>query len=540
MKLMRINGEMARALSLIAFMSAGVAFSANASDYIPLVGRSNQSFSTVYSPDAFATGSILSIDSVAKEALLVSSLGQNNNLRWRTFLPPGTKVFEASLFTFSNAVETKVAGRFGAVPVSSIDQVTQAASDSFVRSEALSKLLAGNELLYFSPLVTFSDGSQAGSGTTRLSARQEDSSTQVVSTKGGWVYFNTLQSPGGFIKNLDVRVTVDEACYRNWFANAQFDLSGNPREDVEHTCSGSSVPPAATLTQIVLSGASLTKGTSNTVSITPLPSGATLPTCTATDTSGVTSSQVTVSGSLVSLNPSAPGIASNQTVIIRCGQTTATLTVLPGATAVTLTGISLSTSSILNTSTEGVTINALPTGAVLPTCTAPLAPFNIPNPYVKVEGNKITLTANGTAITEKKTVDIDCGGFKTSLTLDVPLTVTESTEADGTLTLKFKLQPDSTEIGKATKVWVAARLPASSFFVSTDSWFFKTPTDWRTLILPNLDLLVFNTFTSITASEDIVLPTGLPKDLMQYYALEIHVGYQTTAGQFKNIGRIWK
>ncbi len=540
MKLTRIDRGMASAIALFAFMSIGAVSSAFASDYTPLVGRSNSSFNTIYSPDPSAAGSVLSIDATAKEVLLVSSQGQSNNLRWRTFLPPGTKVFEAALFTFSNAVETKVAGRFGVVPVSFSEQVTQQASDSFLRSEALSKLLAGSELLYFSPLVTFADGTQAGSGTTRLSARQEDTSTQVVSTKGGWVYFNTLQAPGNFIKNIDVRVTVDEACYRNWFANAQFDLSGNPREDVDHTCSGSSGTPIVALTQIVLSGASLTKDTSNTINITPLPSGATLPTCTATDASGVTSTQVNISGGTISLNPSAASISANQTVIIRCGQTTASLTIVPAAVAAPLTGISLSVSSVMNSSTEPVTISALPIGAVLPACTAPLPPFNIPNPYVKVEGSKITLTANGMAVTEKKTVDIDCGGFKASFTVDVPLSVIESVESDGSLTLKFKLQPASTEIGKATKVWVAARLPATSSFVTTDTWFFRTPSTWQTLVLPNLDLLVFKTFTAVTASEDIVLPTGLPKDLMQYYALEIYFGYQTTAGQFKNIGRIWK
>ncbi|OYU46524.1 MAG: hypothetical protein CFE44_01705 [Burkholderiales bacterium PBB4] len=144
------------------------------------------------------------------------------------------------------------------------------------------------------------------------------------------------------------------------------------------------------------------------------------------------------------------------------------------------------------------------------------------------------------AVTEKKTIDIDCGGFKASFSLDVPMTVTESTESDGTLTLSFKLQPLAAEVGKATKVWIAARLPATSSFVTTDTWFFRTPTEWRTLLLPNLDILVFKTFTAVTASEDLVVPIGLPKDLMQYYALEIHMGYQTAAGQFKNVGRIWR
>ena len=536
---MLIDRVMVRAIALTASMSIGVAISASASEYIPLVGRSSSSFSTLYSPDAFATGSVLSIDSSAKEALIVSSVGQNNNLRWRTFLPPGTKVFEASLFTYSNAVETRIAGRFGATPVSFIDQVTQTTSDSFVRSDALQKLLAGNELLYFSPLVTFSDGTQAGSGTTRLSARQETSS-QIPSSRGGWVYFNTLQSPGSIIKNIDIRVTVDETCYRSWFANAQFDLSGNPREDVDHSCQGSSGVPVATLSQIALSGASLTKGTSNTIGITPLPSGALLPNCIATDTFGATSSQVTISGANIALNPNAAGIATNQTVIIRCGLTTASLTIVPAVVSVTLSGISLSANSLKNSSTEGITISALPVGALLPICSAPMAPFNIPNPYVKVDGNKIVLTPNGAAVTEKKTVDIECGPFKASFTVDVPMSVIESTETDGSLTLNFKLQPASSDIGKATKVWIAARLPASSFFVNVDTWFFRTPSTWQTLILPNLDLLVFKSVTALGASEDIVLPTGLPKDLMQYYGLEINLGYQTSAGQFKNVGRIWK
>lgn len=519
-----------------------------ASNYWPLVARSSSAYSTYYSPDPTEQGSILYTDRINKEVAITSGYGFSNNLEWRVFVPPGTKTIDIFMFTFSAPEETKVTARFGSPPVGTIDAVN-VTNGSLGASQVLPKLLSGEEVVFYGPVFTNVVNGisyQSSGGGTRLLARP-DYLPYVPTTKGGWIYFKTWRVPGQTIQGIDVTIKAEETCYKSWFANTKFDSSGNPAEDVEHTCAGSGVPavPVVALQGIALSpSSSLAKGTFNTLSIAPVPANASLPTCVATDAAGLTSSQVTVSGTTVSLKPNAPAISSNQTVTITCGQVRTTLTVIPEVVIPALTGIEFSSAYLLNNSTETVTISAKPDGAVLPTCaanlTAPLSNILFPNPYIKVEGNQISVTAKANELTQNRIFDIECGGFKASLTIGTPIQVVEVVEADGTLTLKFKLQPLTSELGKATKVWIAARLPATSFFVTTDTWFFRTNADWKTLILPNLDFYVFKTFTAVGASEDLVVPLGLPKDLMQYYGLDIYMGYQTTAGQFKNVGRIWK
>ena len=311
-------------------------------------------------------------------------------------------------------------------------------------------------------------------------------------------------------------------------------------DDVSLTATAPSLVPALSLTGVSLSAGSMTVETTETVTIVPSPLNASLPSCIATDANGLSSSLITISGATVSINPNAPVISSSQTVKISCGSFSAVLTIQPKIYSSALAGITLSSPSILSNSKDAITILAVPLNATLPTCTALLPAFGIPNPYVKIVGAKVTLTANALLATEKKNIEIACGGFTATLLLEVPTQVTESVESDGTLTLGVKLQPLPLEVGKATRVWVAARLPASSTFTNTDLWFFLTPNGWQTLLIPNLDLLSFKTFNAVSSNESLVVPLGLPKDALRYYAIEILLGYQTEAGQFKNIGIIWK
>ena len=192
-------------------------------DYVPLVGRGKTGFNKIYSPDPKLKESMLAYNPYALEYTLVSSIGQNSNLKWCTFLPPGTKSFDAALFTYSNPVEAKVVAKFGSEPLAT--DTTQAQSDSFSRDQALQKLVSGEELKYFSPLINYPDGTQSGSGTMRLSSSSDTGDLLIT---GGWVYFNVLQSAGGVIKNIDVRVNVDAEIYKLWFATAKFDSDGNP------------------------------------------------------------------------------------------------------------------------------------------------------------------------------------------------------------------------------------------------------------------------------------------------------------------------
>ena len=147
------------------------------------------------------------------------------------------------------------------------------------------------------------------------------------------------------------------------------------------------VTPLVPLTSISLGQASLTIGTST--SITPTPSTGTLGACTSSNT-GV----ATVSG------PTILGVGAG-TSIITCGNVSATLTVQ----APVLTGISLSQSAV--TIGSSTSISPSPTSAALGTCTSSSSNIAV------VNGNSVTALAVGTTT-------LTCGGFSTSLTVTAP------------------------------------------------------------------------------------------------------------------------
>lgn len=79
----------------------------------------------------------------------------------------------------------------------------------------------------------------------------------VLATEGGWLYLNIMQLPGMRTQTLQAVIATDEACYRNWFAHAQFDSIGNPLEGVKHTCSGSLPTPVDTVVESTASDGTL-------------------------------------------------------------------------------------------------------------------------------------------------------------------------------------------------------------------------------------------------------------------------------------------
>ena len=517
----------------------GFAQHAAASDYTPLVQRGSSSFNTLFSPVPVAVpgGGTLpnSIAFDSNEAILFSFIGTNSGLKWRAFLPPGTKYFQATLYTFASPPATKVVARFENLPIGGVADVTPLNAAAIDNSTVLRTLVAGAELPFYSP---------ESAGSLKLSSR---GSGPESTARGGWVYFNTLQVPGDQIFKIETTVTVDETCYRSWFANAQFDVLGNPAEGAVHTCAGSTGGPTVIpLTGISLSTTSLVKGSGAVIVISPQPSNATLPGCSVQSTSNIPS-LLNVSGSTISLGAGAAAITKTETATITCGTASAVVRVEPSAVA--LTGISLSAGTVPRDNIGPISILPVPSNASLSgTVCAANSPelLGLPSPYVNVIGNSVTLNAvNAIKLTENRKIPIVCalGGvnFSADLTITVPLQVATSADLNGNLVLNFNLAPNPTDFDgvKVGKSWVAAKIPAIAFLGSNDSWFFRTKSGWATLVLPNPDSVVFDTYTPLALTQNVSVALGLPESVLRYYSVEIHLGYQSTAGQFKNLGKIW-
>ena len=501
-------------MGLVMVSVSGIAY---ASNYSALVQRGSSAFKTKFAP----TSELLAISD--GEVTLPSVVGETFALQWRVFIPPGTKTLQMTMYTLASAPESKVLMRFGSPPTGTAANVTPENAAAVDITKIVQRLTSNTNLeLPFS--------APASAGAIRLSGRSSELTQTILTTTGGWLYINALQVPGSRIFELNSSVTVDESCYRSWFADAQFDALGNPAEDVVHTCAGP-IP----LTSIALSGNSLVKGSNNTITITPSPSAASTSSCTPVYGSGV-SNLVNIHNGVISLAAGSYSITSSQTVTIQCGTASATLRVEP--TFVALTGIALSASSLLKGSTNTVSISPLPSNASLPQCTA-LNSFGTSSSQLQITpAGVISNVASSAAISDTLVLTIQCGTVSAPLSLIAPMQVVESGTPDS-LVLSFDWAPEAADLGSAANVWIAARLPASAFFVTTDTWFFNTRPAWQLLLLPNADLYRYTSFTSLAAKHTISFETGLPKDAMKYYGLEIYMGYRTTTGAFKNLGKIW-
>lgn len=511
------------AKSLLAgFLGLFVAVSAaQASDYTPLVQRGSTAFNTKFEINS----PLLAVSD--NEVILPSVVGETFQLKWRVFIPPGTKTLQMTMYTFASAPETKVLMRFGSAPTGSAFSVTPENAASVDSGKVVQMLTAsggGVELPFSSP---------AAAGALKLSSRSGELTQTILSNTGGWIYINALQVPGNRIFELNTSVTVDERCYRSWFAGAQWDASGNPAEDVTHTCAGSS--GGTPLTGISLSASSLIKGTTNTITITPTPSTASLASCTPEYSNGATN-LVSISGGKISLASGASSVTTTQSVTIRCGSASANLSIEPSEVA--LTGISLSASTLLKGSAAAsITIVPVPANAPLPQCTVGNA-FGTTS-QTKVVGNTISNNLTSSNITENLALTVTCGTRTAVFSLVAPIKVVEGGSVTA-LSLDIDLVPEAAEVGSSGKVWIAARLPASGFFFPNDMWFFKTETDWKTiLLLPNPDTFRFKDLSILMERQVISVDLGIPKTDLKGFGVEIFMGYRTSTGSFKTLGKVW-
>ena len=237
--------------------------------------------------------------------------------RLKFFLPPGTIAFNANLYYYLAPQEGKVALRLGNIPLTPLSSISAANAGGVVNETVLRNLAAGQEVLFYS----------AGAPANSLVLSSPDQVIEPV-VEGGYVYGN-FQYPGDILQRGLIQVFVRSDCYEQWYnsATTQWDVNGNPSEATRHTCSGSigGGDPLPALEGILASPSNVLQvGSGQTLTLSPIPSTAVLPTCTVRGTP-----HVSITGNRVSLLSSANGLTSNTVQTIVCGNKTLEITLVP-------------------------------------------------------------------------------------------------------------------------------------------------------------------------------------------------------------------
>ncbi len=197
-------------------------------DHLALVGRGTTGYREVFAPGSPVLGED------GADVIMAGFTGVTPTLKWRIWIPPGTRSLQATLYTYASPPESKVLMRMHQPPVGGLADVTPENAAAVDLGNVLALLLlTGAEVPCYTP---------ASAGAVKLSDGRADS--PVVATTGAWLYINALQLPGQQIFMLDARVTADRAQYLAWYAGAVWDAEGNPMPTV--------APPATVDEQWVL------------------------------------------------------------------------------------------------------------------------------------------------------------------------------------------------------------------------------------------------------------------------------------------------
>lgn len=518
----------------------GVLSGAHASDYTPLVQRGTSDYKTKFNPSS----NLLSIE--AGEVTIPSVVGATYETKWRIFLPPGTKAFQATLYTYASAPEAKVLMRFGNPPVGTLAGVTAQTASSVNITTVVQQLIANNggvELPFFAP---------ASAGALKLSSRSNEINQSVLTRVGGWVYINALQLPGNRIYELNTSVTVDEACYRAWFATATFDSAGNPVEGGGQSCTGSigptptPTPTPSDLTGIKLSQNKVFKGSTNVIDVRPVPSTANVSDCRFRSDGGFLA--IDTQGR-ISLNQAANSAPRGQSVPIVCERLgksplvdTLQLVETLEDEAVPLTAISLSAPTLNVGDNTTVTIIPVPANAILPAgCKAFDASGTLTNLVIINDNTTVSLSAAALSRSTSVDLKLTCGSASTDLRLNVQPSFTETVDANGNLVVELQMPAKTTDLGSRVNIFVAARIPSYGYF--GDSWVFKTGLgDWVVLLsgITRESSVVFKSEGALGASTFLRVPIGFPKADLNSFGIELHWGYRVQPdGEFVNLGKFW-
>lgn len=451
----------------------------------------------------------------------------------KIFVPPGAKRLSISMATYREDQDARATAKFATPPIGGYGDVLPETSVNDSRP-TLKRLLSSEELRFYS---------FANSGA--LTIANSETTDTFVGSAGGYIYFNMLSVPGNQILSFQTVLEVEESCYLNWYANASWDQSGNPLESAVHTCSGSTggnpggggTGGGTNSGAFSFSPAELVIGTAETTTIVPNSGNTSLGTCSAA------SPYLTIVGRKVYLNGLGQNLRVATPETVTCGTESKTINIVPASTgAVTLTGVSLSASSlVVGGPVTSVTVQPVPSNAVLPQCTV------ASTGYLSITGAVVTLKGTANSLTTAQDETITCGGFTKTLTVkpsgSVASVVPEVlTASDGKITLRLTLnQPaaDVATVGLTTNVWIAAHLPAGAVFFNEDVWFFKTPTVWREIDSIDINSYAFARNQPAATKQVFDVPLGLTAADLRPFGVEIFFGYANSNGTFVNLGKVW-
>ena len=253
-----------------------------------------------------------------------------------------------------------------------------------------------------------------------------------------------------------------------------------------------------------------------------------------------------------------------------------------GAWGQSLKSITVSPKYLVQGTASFVSVVTDPPGVVLPDC-------KVSESTLLVYGDLILDDVFADPITSKRTVTVTCGSATatfdflpygqqpsglTDYTPAGSAVGTESTSADGNLVLNLKLSPNAADVGKSARVWVTASMPpffvdqgditfcknflGSGFFGCDASQYppFKLirassgymvighalldPDVFPTLTLPDMDSVTFTTIASLGQTNDLVIPTLIPKAIARDWKMTFSVGYQVGTGKYVNLGQAWQ
>lgn len=236
--------------------------------------------------------------------------GYTSYEEFKVYVPAGTTFFGVSGY-MPQSVQYAVAVKLGSPPVksSALTEVEyQTAKSAQNRFSDFQRLLAGEERV----IVHDGGGAMSLSGIARL--------TTPLAT-GQWLYFRALN--GGSIAGLGAIYEVEREKYRTAYNTLSFGTDGDPVADGGSNNGNTNEQPA--LTGISLSPDKWQAGAENSITVTPKPTAAALPTvCTSSNTALLSVSQNS-NGQSAKFTVTAAAVTQTTSVTVTCGTKSATL-----------------------------------------------------------------------------------------------------------------------------------------------------------------------------------------------------------------------
>lgn len=429
-----------------------------------LVGFKNQYAPIGVSGCVLGYSDFRSLCQTVSDGLSFSFTGYTSFKEFKVFVPAGTTFFSLTGNMPQNT-QYAVAVRMGSAPtrVASLDPTEyESYRNSLDPYTSFSRLQAGEEIV----MVHNYGGNISLAGEARLRS--------APLAEGKWIYFRVIT--GEQIYLLGGLYEIDRNIYKTGYANTVFGTDGDP---TGQSCSGCNavgpsdpIPaPVPTLTGITLSVSKLTVGsTANSVKITPVPTTALLPACSANPATLMQADSIIAASTpnepVWLLNSTAAAaLTTSATVTFTCGAQSASLVVDPAGSVTTispevLTDATTGAVTLKVTLTRGSSeiavdkkadywvAGVLPVGAMLFPIDQTF--FLVPNSASNVlEWKQLGFGASESSVAFKRGVS----PVGASDVIEIPLGVSKTTAASFKLQFYFGYKSEMGTYSKAVKIW---------------------------------------------------------------------------------------